>query len=590
MADGIVDQAITQIPTSQHTLFGVHFVANKADRIGGVNPGEPSGVKNHRNSSLLTLAPSPVNLEQLRKELVYFDESEGEFLLNGFRHGFSLQYEGPRKATDSRNLKSALTHPEVVREKINKEIDLQRVAGPFSYRPLPTLRVSPIGLVPKKANDEFRLIHHLSYPTGESLNDYIDPVNSSVQYTSFDAAVHMVQDLGKNCELFKMDIKSAFRILPVSPLDFDQLGFKFDNLFYFDKCVPFGCSISCNIFNRFADFLAFVVKRKSNSPNLIHYLDDFLGGGKPNSGQCHHLMECFSKCMAELNVPLAEEKTEGPVTKICFLGLEIDSEEMIVRLPSSKIQAILITLNAMLHKDRCTLKEMQSLIGALNFACKAILPGRPFCRRLINAICGLTKPHHHLRISKGMKNDMRMWKLFFEKFNGILVFHDRFWSSNEDVQLFTDSAGGEGLGFGIYFAGQWICEKWPDHWHLNGYTNDITVLELFPIVAALFIWGESLRNKKINFRSDNMSVCHIINKMTSKSELAMILLRNLTLKCLQMNIVIKAEHVSGIDNSITDALSRFQMERFRSLAPDANLEPCNFQTRLWQIFEEELLV
>ncbi len=87
-----------------------------------------------------------------------------------------------------------------------------------------------------------------------------------------------------------------------------------------------------------------------------------------------------------------------------------------------------------------------------------------------------------------------------------------------------------------------------------------------------------------------MSVCHIINKMTSKSELVMILLRNLTLKCLQMNIVIKAEHVSGIDNSITDALSRFQMERFRSLAPDANLEPCNFQTRLWHIFEEELLV
>ena len=73
-----------------------------------------------------------------------------------------------------------------------------RIAGPFDQRPLPTLRVSPIGLVPKKEPNEFRLIHHLSYPLGSSVNDYIDRQHCSVQYTSFDEAVHMVQDLGQN--------------------------------------------------------------------------------------------------------------------------------------------------------------------------------------------------------------------------------------------------------------------------------------------------------------------------------------------------------------------------------------------------------
>lgn len=57
-----------------------------------------------------------------------------------------------------------------------------------------------------------------------------------------------------------------------------------------------------------------------------------------------------------------------------------------------------------------------------------------------------------------MRKDMLMWKTFFEKFNGIKVFHDRFWSYN-DVQLFTDSAAGQGLGFGTYFAGKWACER-----------------------------------------------------------------------------------------------------------------------------------
>jgi hypothetical protein len=57
----------------------------------------------------------------------------------------------------------------------------------------------------------------------------------------------MGQPLGK---LAKTDIKSAFRLLRVSPSEFDQLGFSFDNKFYFDKCLPFGASISCSLFEK----------------------------------------------------------------------------------------------------------------------------------------------------------------------------------------------------------------------------------------------------------------------------------------------------------------------------------------------------
>lgn len=70
-----------------------------------------------------------------------------------------------------------------------------------------------------------------------------------------------------------------------------------------------------------------------------------------------------------------------------------------------------------------------------------------------------------------------------------------------------------------------------------------------------------------------MSVCHIINRMSSTSELVMVLIQNLTLKCLHLNIVMKAEHVSGIHNVLTDALSRFPMEWFHALAPEADPEP-----------------
>lgn len=554
---------------------------------------EPSGVLSDRtiSSMVCSIAPSPINVKELERELaIYPDTAAASFLLDGFKTGFSLNYEGPRVSSESKNIKSALEHPEIVLKKLEKELAAGRIAGPFVSPPFATLRVSPIGLVPKKEANDFRLIHHLSYPAGLSVNDYIDRKNCSVQYTSFDVAVHMVQDLGRHCLLFKLDVRSAFRLLPVAVSDFDQLGFKFDGKYYFDKCCPFGFSGSCKIWETFAKFLEFMVRQKANSQNLIHYLDDFLGGGKGGSDECFKLMDIFRKCMQQLSVPLSEEKTEGPCTVLVFLGLEIDSDEMVIRIPLPKVEEILLRIQEFLARKKVTLREMQSLIGVLNFACRAIVPGRPFCRRLINSICGLTKPYHHLRLNKGIRQDLLMWRHFFQNYNGVTVFHDRFWITNEDLELFTDSAAGQGLGFGIYFSGDWASAKWPQEWHDRGFTTDITLLELFPIYVALCIWGEKLRNKKVCFRSDNMAVVYIINSMTSKSDMIMVLLRNITLKCLQLNIAIKCRHVIGRCNLICDFLSRFQPDRFRQAAPDAAVEPVPVPDRLWNVFDQELLL
>lgn len=154
-------------------------------------------------------------------------------------------------------------------------------------------------------------------------------------------------------------------------------------------------------------------------------------------------MDIFKLTLESLGVPIVMEKTEGPTTVLCFLGLELDSDAMVVRIPLAKVLEITEHIQTILSKEKVTLKAMQSLIGVLNFACRAIVPSRPFCRRLINSICGLTKPYHHLRIKKGMRQDLHMWLSFSQNFNGISVFHDRFWVSNEDVQLFTDSAAGQ---------------------------------------------------------------------------------------------------------------------------------------------------
>ncbi len=145
--------------------------------------------------------------------------------------------------------------------------------------------------------------------------------------------------------------------------------------------------------------------------------------------------------------------------------MELDSLASVIKIPITKVGEIIEKIEQILSKKKVVLREMQSLIGTLNFACRAILPGRPFCRRLINSICGLSKPHHHLRITKGIRLDLEMWITFLKTFNGVSVFHDRYWLASVDAELFTDSAAGAGLGFGAYFAGRWTNGIWPEWWH-----------------------------------------------------------------------------------------------------------------------------
>ena len=135
---------------------------------------------------------SPINLHILSKLLsVYPDPEAADILYNGFRYGFRIDYAGPRVPYESRNLKSVLNNPAIAWEKVMNEVN----AGRNSYRPISNLRVSPIGLVPKKTGG-IRLITNLSSPINGSVNDFIDTSYTSVQYSSFDRAVVMIQKLG----------------------------------------------------------------------------------------------------------------------------------------------------------------------------------------------------------------------------------------------------------------------------------------------------------------------------------------------------------------------------------------------------------
>ena len=196
---------------------------------------EPNQTPNFRELSS-THALTPIDVDRLELELQHFpDKQFVNQLINDIREGTRIGYTGPRLPRLSKNLPSATQHPQVVSQILAKEVELGRVAGPFNSPPFPNLQVSPIGVIPKKHSDKFRLIFHLSYPkTGDSINSYISKEDYSLQYTKIDNAIKALLTFGPGAFMAKTDIESAFRIFPIHRDDWELLGMLWEDKYYVD--------------------------------------------------------------------------------------------------------------------------------------------------------------------------------------------------------------------------------------------------------------------------------------------------------------------------------------------------------------------
>ena len=174
-----------------------------------------------------------------------------------------------------------------------------------------------------------------------------------------------------------------------------------------------------------------------------------------------------------------------------------------------------------------------------------------------------------------------MWLTFLDNFNGRAFFPSSRWETSSTLELYTDAAPSK--GYSAVFGRHWFGGALPDAWH----SFNITFLELFPIVLAAHIWGSSMTNRYVLFFRDNAVLVDIINKQTSKHKLVVVLLRDLVLSCLRYNILFRRRHVPGLQNSQADYISRFQVESFKVIAPQADeLQtpvPANLLPESWSL-------
>ena len=503
-----------------------------------------------------------------------YDTFKIQYLISGIQGGFRLHFKGQCPKSTSRNHKSALEMKEYVNKKIQMELELGRIAGPFNSPPFDPMVCSPIGLIPKKEEGQFRMIHDLSFPKGASVNDFVPREFATVKFESFDVFVDLLLELPQGALMAKADIQAAFRILPVHPDDYRLLGFTWDGSIFYDRRLPMGASSSCATFECLSNAVQWILK-SFNVHWVTHIIDDFMFLGPPESGVCLSYLKFFITLAGALGIPINNKKTVLPSTVIVVHGIEVNSISRTAYLPADKLEEAQSRINALLRKRKATAREIRSTIGFLNFACKVIKPGRAFLRRLIALIIGVKNLNYYIRITSEAKKDLSTWLTFLKEFNGHSLLYKEMWRSSTKLRLYTDAATTK--GFGAVFQEKWAYGTWSEQEHYP-----INMLELYPVVLTLYLWGHLLQNSCVLFYSDNMAVVEILNKQSCKQDSMMILVRQFVLLCLKFNIRFSLKHIPGIHNDVADLLSRFQVSRAREVCPTLEAEPTHVPHH-WQL-------
>ena len=106
----------------------------------------------------------------------------------GIRKGVDIGFQGERKTVWSENWKSVVDNGSVVSNYLAAEVALGKKAGPFNQLPFSTYVRLPMGIVIKKCLNsvKYHIIHDLSWPPRDSVNDHIDPDLYCCIYASFD--------------------------------------------------------------------------------------------------------------------------------------------------------------------------------------------------------------------------------------------------------------------------------------------------------------------------------------------------------------------------------------------------------------------
>ena len=405
--------------------------------------------------------------------------------------------------------------------------------------------VSPMAAIPKPDGD-VRLIHDCSRPAGEAVNDYC----STDWHQTFSRVDDAAAVMTEGCYFAKVDLRSAYRSVRLGKRSQAVTGLSWTlngkTIFMKDTRLPFGARLSVGIFHRLTQAVKRMMARKGYDLTIV-YLDDFLLVSESKE-VCAEALQTLILLLRKLGFMIHWGKVVDPTTRITFLGIELDSVKMTLRLPEEKLLALREELRSSLSRNRFTKRQLQSLAGRLSWAASVVKGGRVFLRRIFNTIRALRHNAHRVRVTSEVRKDLLWWSNFVGSFNGRSTLLDRL-----PIECVFSDASNEGAGGS--FGGDWFYLNWAQDWPHAAHFH-INEKEVIAVTLAAFRWAPFWRNKRILIYSDSSVTVAAINKGTCRNDTVMKCIRNLFWLSATFNFHLTARHLPGIENTAADSASR----------------------------------
>jgi hypothetical protein len=519
-------------------------------------------------------------LAWLRLLAAYNPPAWAHRLVHDLVHGVDIGYQGSRQQRlSSRNLTTSPAEDAAITADLAAEVSLHHVAGPYTEPPFRHWFCSPLKTVAKKGNaTKFRIIHHLSYPHGRSINTFT--ADWPCPLAGFDHAVRIVRRLGRGCYMAKVDVKAAYRCIPVRPADWPLLGMRWRGQYYFHRTLPFGLRSACHLWERYATAMEWIIRTQFDVQHITHYVDDtFLAS---NTEQlCARDLARTKAGMAALGAPDAADKTEGPATALTYLGIRINSANMSISLDAAKLAGIQELLDLWCTYTTCSVRRLQSVIGTLQWAAYVVRHGRTFLQHLRDLLAAnqdSSNPADEsaITLTEEAREDLRWWQRYIAQWNGVSLLWEEQWIERDSIlQPHTDACV---EGYAAVCGTQWFQRRWTPEQEVAARDDSMSRdsmpwKELFAIVAAAATWGQAWTRRKVIFFTDCMPVVQALTKGSSRTRRIMQLIRTLHFYAARYHFIYRTEHIAGAANSIADELSRVHDVTQLSTACRSSIDP-----------------
>ncbi|MEL7521066.1 MAG: reverse transcriptase domain-containing protein, partial [Cyanobacteria bacterium J06553_1] len=298
----------------------------------------------------------------------------------------------PLSADPPRNRKS---HMSVVRKMVSDLI----ARGIVRQEPVNTrVFYSHLFVVPKKEG-KFRLIIDL-----KKMNKHV--VRKTKEYLKIKEVTRTIMQPGWAC---KIDLQDAYYQVPIAQGFTKYLAFPLDGKTFTFQFLPFGLTTAPWAFSRIITPIKGYFHKKG--VNFHSYLDDFIIIC-PSLDLLKVQIKLVQETLSDLGLKINLEKSVLiPTRELEYLGIWVDCLHLRVSVTQKKKDLICRKIPEFLLKDRFSKRDLESLVGLMNFLAPCIHLGRMYLAPMQRFLSQIKTPNRDLLLfnPKELEAPLSVW-------------------------------------------------------------------------------------------------------------------------------------------------------------------------------------